>query len=173
MMFRVARKYDITTDSIVFANNQPFSAESYNKAGLGDAIENQLAFSRFMYNMKVDNAEYALLTAIVIFSSKYTLKFYLSFLLKFILNIFLFYVGRPNLTDGWKVEKIQEIYLESLKAYVDNRDRDTATVRYARLLSVLTELRTLGNENSELCMTLKLKNRIVPPFLAEIWDVMP
>ncbi|VVC33204.1 Nuclear hormone receptor,Zinc finger, nuclear hormone receptor-type,Nuclear hormone receptor, ligand- [Cinara cedri] len=149
MMFRVARKYDITTDSIVFANNQPFSADSYNKAGLGDAIENQLAFSRFMYKMKVDNAEYALLTAIVIFSS------------------------RPNLLDGWKVEKIQEIYLESLKAYVDNRDHDTATIRYARLLSVLTELRTLGNENSELCMTLKLKNRIVPPFLAEIWDVMP
>ncbi|CAH1709312.1 unnamed protein product [Aphis gossypii] len=149
MMFRVARKYDITTDSIVFANNQPFSADSYNKAGLGDAIENQLSFSRFMYNMKVDNAEYALLTAIVIFSS------------------------RPGLLDGWKVEKIQEIYLESLKAYVDNRDRDTATVRYARLLSVLTELRTLGNENSELCMTLKLKNRVVPPFLAEIWDVMP
>lgn len=149
MMFRVARKYDINSDSIVFANNQPFSADSYSKAGLGDAIENQLSFSRFMYKMKVDNAEYALLTAIVIFSS------------------------RPNLLDGWKVEKIQEIYLESLKAYVDNRDHDTATVRYAKLLSVLTELRTLGNENSELCMTLKLKNRVVPPFLAEIWDVMP
>lgn len=73
MMFRVARKYDITTDSIVFANNQPFSADSYNKAGLGDAIENQLSFSRFMYKMKVDNAEYALLTAIVIFSSNYIL----------------------------------------------------------------------------------------------------
>ncbi|XP_050421434.1 ecdysone receptor [Adelges cooleyi] len=149
MMFRVARKYDITTDSIVFANNQPFTADTYLKAGLGDAVENQLSFSRFMYKMKVDNAEYALLTAIVIFSN------------------------RPNLLDGWKVEKIQEIYLESLKAYVDNRDRETATVRYARLLSVLTELRTLGNENSELCMTLKLKNRVVPPFLAEIWDVMP
>lgn len=73
MMFRVARKYDIATDSIVFANNQPFSADYYNKAGLGDAIENQLSFSRFMYNMKVDNAEYALLTAIVIFSSNYIL----------------------------------------------------------------------------------------------------
>jgi ecdysone receptor len=92
-----------------------------------------------------------------------------------VINYLFFHIflGRPNLLDGWKVEKIQEIYLESLKAYVDNRDRDTATVRYARLLSVLTELRTLGNENSELCMTLKLKNRVVPPFLAEIWDVMP
>lgn len=88
-------------------------------------------------------------------------------------HLFILFTGRPNLVDGWKVEKIQEIYLESLKAYVDNRDRDTATIRYARLLSVLTELRTLGNENSELCMTLKLKNRVVPPFLAEIWDVMP
>uniref|UniRef100_A0A2H8TVB9 Ecdysone receptor n=1 Tax=Melanaphis sacchari TaxID=742174 RepID=A0A2H8TVB9_9HEMI len=92
MMFRVARKYDITTDSIVFANNQPFSADSYNKAGLGDGIENQLSFSRFMYNMKVDNAEYALLTAIVIFSS------------------------RPNLLDGWKVEKNSRDLLRVFKS---------------------------------------------------------
>lgn len=178
MMFRVARKYDINSDSIVFANNQPFSADSYNKAGLGDAIENQLSFSRFMYKMKVDNAEYALLTAIVIFSSNSISVIFVGYQFFFfvIINydfLKIIFTGRPNLLDGWKVEKIQEIYLESLKAYVDNRDRDTATVRYAKLLSVLTELRTLGNENSELCMTLKLKNRVVPPFLAEIWDVMP
>lgn len=44
-------------------------------------------------------------------------------------------------------------------------------VNFARLLGVLTELRTLGNINSEMCFSLKLKNKKLPPFLAEIWDV--
>jgi len=80
---------------------------------------------------------------------------------------------RPSLVEGWKVEKIQEIYLEALKAYVDNRRRPRSSTIFAKLLSVLTELRTLGNQNSELCFSLKIKNKKLPPFLAEIWDVIP
>ncbi|KAL3267822.1 hypothetical protein HHI36_006955 [Cryptolaemus montrouzieri] len=147
MMFRMARRYDYSTDSILFVNNQPYSRDSYNLAGMGETIEDLLHFCRMMYNMKVDNAEYALLTAIVIFSE------------------------RPNLIEGWKVEKIQEIYLEALRAYVDNRRRPRSGTIFAKLLSVLTELRTLGNQNSEMCFSLKLKNKKLPPFLAEIWDV--
>ncbi|XP_060529211.1 ecdysone receptor isoform X2 [Cylas formicarius] len=147
MMFRMARRYDSQSDSILFVNNQPYSRDSYNLAGMGDTIEDLLHFCRTMYSMKVDNAEYALLTAIVIFSE------------------------RPLLKEGWKVEKIQEIYLEALKAYVDNRRKPRPHVAFARLVSVLTELRTLGNQNSEMCLTLKLKNKKLPPFLAEIWDV--
>ncbi|XP_066253374.1 ecdysone receptor isoform X1 [Euwallacea similis] len=147
MMFRMARRYDYQTDSILFSNNQPYSRDSYNLAGMGETIEDLLHFCRTMYSMKVDNAEYALLTAIVIFSE------------------------RPSLMEGWKVEKIQEIYLEALKAYVDNRRKPRAHVIFAKLVSVLTELRTLGNQNSEMCFSLKLKNKKLPPFLAEIWDV--
>nr|AEK99012.1 His6NvEcR11DE [synthetic construct] len=147
MMLRMARKYDATTDSILFANNQPYNRESYSLAGMGDVIEDLLRFCRHMFNMKVDNAEYALLTAIVIFSE------------------------RPALIEGWKVEKIQEIYLEALKSYVDNRSRPRSPTIFAKLLSVLTELRTLGNQNSEMCFSLKLQNKKLPPFLAEIWDV--
>lgn len=147
MMFRMARRYDVQSDSILFVNNQPYSRDSYNLAGMGDTIEDLLHFCRTMYSMKVDNAEYALLTAIVIFSE------------------------RPALIEGWKVEKIQEIYLEALRAYVDNRRRPKAGTIFAKLLSVLTELRTLGNQNSEMCLTLKLKNKKLPPFLEEIWDV--
>lgn len=40
-------------------------------AGIGEVIDDLLRFGRHMYSMKVDNAEYALLTAIVIFSGKY------------------------------------------------------------------------------------------------------
>ncbi|KAK9687075.1 Zinc finger, C4 type (two domains) [Popillia japonica] len=68
MMFRMARRYDVNTDSILFVNNQPYSRDSYNLAGMGETIEDLLHFCRTMYQMKVDNAEYALLTAIVIFS---------------------------------------------------------------------------------------------------------
>lgn len=80
---------------------------------------------------------------------------------------------RPSLMEGWKVEKIQEIYLEALKVYVDNRRKPRSGTIFAKLLSVLTELRTLGNQNSEMCFSLKLKNKKLPPFLAEIWDVIP
>lgn len=82
-----------------------------------------------------------------------------------------FLTERPALIEGWKVEKIQEIYLEALRAYVDNRRKPRACTIFAKLLSVLTELRTLGNQNSEMCFSLKLKNKKLPPFLAEIWDV--
>lgn len=149
MMLRMARRYDVQTDSILFANNQPYSRDSYTMAGVGEVIDDLLRFGRHMYSMKVDNAEYALLTAIVIFSD------------------------RPNLVEGWKVEKIQEIYLEALKSYVDNRVKPRSPTIFAKLLSVLTELRTLGNQNSEMCFSLKLRNRKLPPFLTEIWDVMP
>lgn len=68
MMLRMARKYDVQTDSIIFANNQPYTRDSYNVAGMGETIEDLLRFCRQMYAMRVNNAEYALLTAIVIFS---------------------------------------------------------------------------------------------------------
>lgn len=71
MMLRMARKYDASTDSIVFANNEPYTKDSYNVAGMGETIEDLLRFCRQMWAMKVDNAEYALLTAIVIFSGQY------------------------------------------------------------------------------------------------------
>lgn len=71
MMFRMARRYDVQTDSILFVTNQPYSRDSYNSAGMGEIVEDLLRFCRMMYAMKVDNAEYALLTAIVIFSGEY------------------------------------------------------------------------------------------------------
>lgn len=77
---------------------------------------------------------------------------------------------RPNLIENKKIEMIQEIYLEALKAYVDNRRKQRGSMMFPKLLSVLTELRTLGYKNSETCDKLRLKNKQLPPFLAEIWD---
>ncbi|XP_071526222.1 ecdysone receptor-like isoform X13 [Panulirus ornatus] len=147
MMLRAARRYDSKTDSIVFGNNFPYTQHSYELAGLGESAATLFRFCRNLCKMKVDNAEYALLAAIAIFSE------------------------RPNLKELPKVEKLQEIYLEALKAYVENRRMPRSSMVFAKLLNILTELRTLGNLNSEVCFSLTLKNKRLPPFLAEIWDV--
>ncbi|RWS26353.1 ecdysone receptor-like protein [Leptotrombidium deliense] len=146
MMLRCSRKYDIKTDSIVYANNQPYTRENYLSASVGDSADALFNFCRNMCVLKVDNAEYALLTAIVIFSE------------------------RPQLIEPKKVEKIQEFYIDTLKAYVDN-NRPPGKSYFAKLLAILTELRTLGNMNSEMCFSLKVQNKKLPAFLAEIWDI--
>lgn len=68
MMLRVARRYDASTDSVLFANNRAYTRENYRKAGMSYVIENLLHFCRCMCTMSMDNVHYALLTAIVIFS---------------------------------------------------------------------------------------------------------
>ena len=180
MMLRCARRYDANTDSIVFANNLPYTRDSYNMAGVGDTAEPLFRFGKQMSVMKVDNAEYALLTAIVIFSGNFfhfeiwranAAKRHLSWSFSSTFSFHLIHFSeRPGLVEARKVEKIQEIYLEALQAYVMNH-RIRPMTEFAKLLSVLTELRTLGNLNSEMCFSLKLKNKKLPPFLAEIWDV--
>jgi ecdysone receptor len=146
MMLRGARRYDSKTECIVFANNKPYTRENYAEADLEN--DDLFKFCRLMSNMKVDNAEYALLTAIVIVSE------------------------RHNLKEPKRVEKIQEIYVEALQAYVINK-RPRENVMFAKLLSVLTELRSLCNANSEKCFSLKVKNKKLPKFLEEIWDIAP
>lgn len=148
-MLRMARRYDAISDSILFANNRSYTKESYQMAGMEDTIDDLLHFCRQMYSLSVDNVEYALLTAVVIFSD------------------------RPGLEKSELVEHIQSYYIETLKIYITNRHGGDikCSVQFAKLLSILTELRTLGNKNSEMCFSLKLKNRKLPRFLEEVWDV--
>ena len=149
MMLRMARRYDASSDSILFANNRTYTRDSYVMAGMADTIEDLLHFCRQMYALTVDNVEYALLTAIVIFSD------------------------RPGLEQADLVQAIQSYYIDTLKVYILNRHGGEikCMILFAKLLSILTELRTLGNQNSEMCFSLKLKSRKLPRFLEEIWDV--
>ncbi|XP_065560642.1 ecdysone receptor-like isoform X2 [Artemia franciscana] len=146
MMLRGARKYDAETDSIVFANNLPYTKDRYAMTGVEYTADELYGFARKMYCLKTDNAEYALITAIVIFSE------------------------RTGLLEPKKVEKIQEIYMDTLYAYVFTH-RSNPTVDFAKLISIPTTLRTLGTMNADLCMALKLKNKRLPQFLREIWDI--
>lgn len=145
----MARRYDAASDSIFFANNRSYTRDSYRMAGMADTIEDLLHFCRQMFSMRVDNVEYALLTAIVIFSD------------------------RPGLEQADLVEAIQSYYIDTLRIYILNRHGGDVKcmIVFGTLLAILTELRTLGNQNSEMCFSLKLKNRKLPRFLEEIWDV--
>lgn len=67
-MLRGARCYDTHTDSIVFADNLRYTRDSYNLAGVGDTVEPLFQLGKTMSSLKMNNAEYALLTAIVIFT---------------------------------------------------------------------------------------------------------
>lgn len=71
MMLRGARHYDAHTDCIVFADNMHYNREFYYSAGIGHMVEPTFQFGKTMSTLKVDNAEYALLTAIVMFTSKF------------------------------------------------------------------------------------------------------
>lgn len=149
MMLRMARRYDSPSDSIMFANNRTYTRDSYIMAGMADTIEDLLHFCRRLFSMGVDNVEYALLTAIVIFSD------------------------RPGLEQADLVQAIQGYYIDTLRIYITNRHGGDSKcmILFGKLLSILTELRTLGNQNSEMCFSLKLKSRKLPRFLEEIWDV--
>lgn len=146
MMLRSTRKYDIKTDSILFANNQPFTRENYRRAHIGDIADAMFNFCRSTVILRLDPAEYALITALIIFSE------------------------RQNLREPEKVERIQEYYLELMQAYVESHEQ-SEKCKFARLLALLPELRALNVVNSDVCFSLRVKNHHLPEFLAEIWDV--
>ena len=68
MAIRAARCYDVETKAIVFANGQPCTLDNMLATGLGKYAELVYEFCHNMTTMQTDNAEYALLTAISIFS---------------------------------------------------------------------------------------------------------
>ncbi len=73
LMLRTARRYDQKTDTIVLGNQMTswaYNREAYKQAGIGSATDAIFDFAKSMSKMRVDNAEYALLTAVAIFSGR-------------------------------------------------------------------------------------------------------
>ena len=97
--------------------------------------------------MEVDNAEFGLLTAIAIFSE------------------------RKNVNERKKMEKIQKEYVDTLQSYVMHQRKKDPIGHFAKLLTLLVELRSLGKLNIRTSRDLKLANRQLPDFLSEIWDI--
>ena len=68
MMIRTARRYDPVEDTIVFSNNDNYDNNSYNTVGLTN--DQLFQFCRKASKLSLDNAEFALLTAISVFSER-------------------------------------------------------------------------------------------------------
>ncbi|BFZ01309.1 hypothetical protein BsWGS_04348 [Bradybaena similaris] len=132
MSIRAARCYDIESRSIVFGNGQPCTVENMKAAGQGRYCELLYEFCHNMASYKTDNAEYAMFTAICIFSE------------------------RPGLEAKEKVEAIQSKYVETLQAY-ECAKRGRGGSGLAHLLSRLTDLRTISVEHSKVLVELDLK----------------
>lgn len=70
MVLRTARRYDLNTDTVVFGDGQPYTRNNLRFAGLQNFVDSMYDFCRGMGMLQVDNAEYALITAICIFSGR-------------------------------------------------------------------------------------------------------
>ncbi|CAL1275305.1 unnamed protein product [Larinioides sclopetarius] len=120
-----SRRYDMETDSTTTPYNERFTREDYRRSPAGNSVDLLFDFYRTMNILKVDDAEYALLAAILIFSE------------------------RPSLLEPEKVEKQQEFYIEILKSYIATSRPDDEDY-FSKLHSLLPEIRILGEMKTEL-----------------------
>lgn len=145
MMIRTARRYDPQKDTIVFSNNDMYDNNAYDMVGLRN--DELFHFCRKVAKLEVDNAEYALLTAITVFSE------------------------RDNLIEKKKVEDIQAQYVSTLEAYVFLNTSRNPAVKFGSLINLLVDLRSLAQANIEHCFSFKMKSQQLPPLLKELWDI--
>lgn len=147
MMLRTARRFDPETNTVVFGTGTPFTQNSMAFGGLQDYVDTMFEFSRGMSQLYVDNAQYALLTAICTFSE------------------------RPGLANLQMVAKIQDVYTEVLMAYMNVKHPVASGIHLAKLLMKLVTLRSLSCEHSQALSNLQLTKGPLPPLLSEYFDI--
>lgn len=148
MLLETSRRYNPAIDSITFLKDFSYNKEDFAKAGLQFEFINPIfEFSKGMNDLHLDEAEYALLIAINIFSA-----------------------DRPNVQDHGLVERLQQPYVDALRSYIMIK-RPTDHLMFPRMLMKLVSLRTLSSVHSEQVFALRLQDKKLPPLLSEIWDV--
>ncbi|XP_020015610.1 oxysterols receptor LXR-beta [Castor canadensis] len=148
MLLETARRYNHETECITFLKDFTYSKDDFHRAGLQVEFINPIfEFSRAMRRLGLDDAEYALLIAINIFSA-----------------------DRPNVQEPSRVEELQQPYVEALLSYTRIK-RPQDQLRFPRMLMKLVSLRTLSSVHSEQVFALRLQDKKLPPLLSEIWDV--
>ncbi|XP_029948196.1 oxysterols receptor LXR-alpha [Salarias fasciatus] len=148
MLLETSRRYNPAIDSITFLKDFSYNKEDFAKAGLQFEFINPIfEFSKGMNDLHLDEAEYALLIAINIFSA-----------------------DRPNVQDHDLVERLQQPYVDALRSYIMIK-RPKDHLMFPRMLMKLVSLRTLSSVHSEQVFALRLQDKKLPPLLSEIWDV--
>ncbi|XP_006135411.1 oxysterols receptor LXR-alpha [Pelodiscus sinensis] len=148
MLLETSRRYNPETESITFLKDLSYNRDDFAKAGLQFEFINPIfEFSKGMNELQLNDAEYALLIAINIFSA-----------------------DRPNVQDQPLVERLQHTYVEALHSYICIH-RPNDHLMFPRMLMKLVSLRTLSSVHSEQVFALRLQDKKLPPLLSEIWDV--
>ncbi|XP_073204367.1 oxysterols receptor LXR-alpha isoform X3 [Lepidochelys kempii] len=148
MLLETSRRYNPETESITFLKDLSYNRDDFAKAGLQLEFINPIfEFSKGMNDLQLNDAEYALLIAINIFSA-----------------------DRPNVQDQSLVERLQHTYVEALHSYICIH-RPNDHLMFPRMLMKLVSLRTLSSVHSEQVFALRLQDKKLPPLLSEIWDV--
>ncbi|XP_048401544.1 oxysterols receptor LXR-alpha isoform X2 [Stegostoma tigrinum] len=148
MLLETSRRYDPEIQGITFLKDFSYNKEDFARAGLQLEFINPIfEFSKGMNDLHLDDAEYALLIAISLFSA-----------------------DRPNVEDHELVERLQQPYVEALHSYTRIK-RPTDQLMFPRMLMKLVSLRTLSNVHSEQVFALRLQDKKLPPLLSEIWDM--
>ncbi|XP_077784630.1 oxysterols receptor LXR-alpha isoform X1 [Podarcis muralis] len=148
MLLETSRRYNPETECITFLKDLSYNRDDFAKAGLQFEFINPIfGFSKGMNELQLNDAEYALLIAISIFSA-----------------------DRPNVQDQTLVERLQHTYVEALHSYICIH-RPNDHLMFPRMLMKLVSLRTLSSVHSEQVFALRLQDKKLPPLLSEIWDV--
>ncbi|MGH0151253.1 UNVERIFIED_CONTAM: hypothetical protein FKN15_021071 [Acipenser sinensis] len=148
MLVESSRRYNPAMECITFLKDFSYNKEDFAKAGLQLEFINPIfEFSKGMNDLHLDEAEFALLIAINIFSA-----------------------DRPNVQDHDLVERLQQPYVDALHSYTRIK-RPNDHLMFPRMLMKLVSLRTLSSVHSEQVFALRLQDKKLPPLLSEIWDV--
>ncbi|XP_041074210.1 oxysterols receptor LXR-alpha-like isoform X2 [Polyodon spathula] len=148
MLLETSRRYNPAIECITFLKDFSYNKEDFAKAGLQLEFINPIfEFSKGMNDLHLDEAEFALLIAINIFSA-----------------------DRPNVQDHDLVERFQQPYVDALHSYTRIK-RPNDHLMFPRMLMKLVSLRTLSSVHSEQVFALRLQDKKLPPLLSEIWDV--
>ncbi|XP_078404933.1 oxysterols receptor LXR-alpha isoform X2 [Cetorhinus maximus] len=148
MLLETSRRYDPQIQGITFLQDFSYNRDDFAGAGLQFEFINPIfEFSKGMNDLHLDDAEYALLIAINLFSA-----------------------DRPNVEDHELVERLQQPYVEALHSYTRIK-RPNDHLMFPRMLMKLVCLRTLSSVHSEQVFALRLQDKKLPPLLSEIWDM--
>ncbi|XP_045169068.1 ecdysone receptor-like isoform X2 [Mercenaria mercenaria] len=145
MAIRAARCYDLQTATIVLANGTPCSLDNMIAAGGSTEYWKQVFnFCHALADARTDNTEYALFTAICIFSERHDLK------------------------NKEQVEQIQKIYTDALSEYLEKKRYHSGTC-LAKLLVRLSDLRSISIEHSKMLTMMHMDEGLMPHIVQDIY----
>ncbi|KAJ8314271.1 hypothetical protein KUTeg_008832 [Tegillarca granosa] len=146
MAVRASRCYDPSTKSIVLANGIPLTVDNMKATGQpAEYTELVFKFCQDMSVLNTDNAEYALFTAICIFSA-----------------------DRYGLGNKDLVEQVQKVYVDTLSEY-ENKKRVRGGCALAKYLIRLMDLRNISVEHSKMLQILPIEEKVMPAVVKDIY----